>query len=239
MNHHQRCLINVFRDTLHSDEEPPSSVKYAGLLRDFTPTAKYNTHISVVNEDCLNETLKFSEGRVGLLNMASDMSPGGGVKKGSRAQEEEICRRTNLYKSLASQAYPLGSLDIIYSPDIAVLKTVGYTRIPNAPRIDVLSMPALRRPALTRSGGYYEPAERIMSDKVRMLLQTAHYHGIDHLVLGAWGCGAFHNPPLQVASLFKDRLRGEFAGVFKHVVFAILEHDPQEPLGRAFKQVIL
>ena len=59
--------------------------------------------------------------------------------------------------------------------------------------------------------------------KVRMLLQTCAHHDLDHLVLGAWGCGAFKNPAPAVAELFREQLYGEFRGCFQHVTFAILE----------------
>jgi uncharacterized protein (TIGR02452 family) len=38
------------------------------------------------------------------------------------------------------------------------------------------------------------------------------------------GCGAFQNPPLQVALLFRDVLEeGEFMGVFEEITFAVLD----------------
>jgi hypothetical protein len=37
-----------------------------------------------------------------VLNMASDVCPGGGVKRGSQAQEEYLCRVTDLYRHIST-----------------------------------------------------------------------------------------------------------------------------------------
>jgi uncharacterized protein (TIGR02452 family) len=56
------------------------------------------------------------------------------------------------------------------------------------------------------------------------MLETFEYHGMDHLVLGAWGCGAFHNPPDRVAEAFKEILSSDrFRNRFKNITFAILQ----------------
>jgi len=47
---------------------------------------------------------------------------------------------------------------------------------------------------------------------------------IDCLVLGAFGCGAFANPPNHMAELFKEvLLEKEFIKKFKFIVFSIFE----------------
>lgn len=43
----------------------------------------------------------------------------------------------------------------------------------------------------------------------------------DHVILGALGCGAFGNPPHQVASIFHELLQ-QYAGLLPPVTFAIL-----------------
>lgn len=45
---------------------------------------------------------------------------------------------------------------------------------------------------------------------------------IDSVVLGAFGCGAFANPPEHIARIYSDVLKGNFKGVFSRVSFAVL-----------------
>jgi len=79
---------------------------------------------------------------------------------------------------------------------------------------------------------------------MRGLLWTALTNGHDSIVLGAWGCGAFRNPPNHIALLFQQVLQEpEFRGRFKRVVFAIFDdhnarkaHNPKGNL-LPFQQV--
>jgi uncharacterized protein (TIGR02452 family) len=53
------------------------------------------------------------------------------------------------------------------------------------------------------------------------MLQLAHDHGHDSVVLGASGCGAWRCPPEHVAQVFASVL-AECPGAFRVVAFAIL-----------------
>lgn len=65
--------------------------------------------------------------------------------------------------------------------------------------------------------------EAYMINKVRTILRAAYENGQTHLALGALGCGAFHNPPKQIAHIFKMVLEElEFRGIFHYVYFAII-----------------
>jgi uncharacterized protein (TIGR02452 family) len=71
--------------------------------------------------------------------------------------------------------------------------------------------------------------------KIRTILRIALAHGHDSLVLGAFGCGAFRNPPKHMAELFKAVFaEDEFINRFRKIVFAIVEdhnsrreHNPE------------
>ena len=61
------------------------SVRYCGLLNDIPIINNTNNivKVNVVNADCIDTCIRFitenPEARVGLLNMASERKPGGGV----------------------------------------------------------------------------------------------------------------------------------------------------------------
>ena len=75
--------------------------------------------------------------------------------------------------------------------------------------------------------------------RIRGVLHAAKINGFEKLVLGAWGCGAFGNPPKLVAQLFDQQLRSaEFAGFFSEVIFAIHGHKGAEELSPIFRSAL-
>ena len=65
-------------------------------------------------------------------------------------------------------------------------------------------------------------ADAALERRAEMLLRTAARYGHRALVLGAWGCGVFGNPPARVAEIFQTALTGTFKGAFDRVHFAVL-----------------
>lgn len=77
-------------------------------------------------------------------------------------------------------------------------------------------------------------------------MRIAAIHNHDSIVLSAFGCGAFRNPPKHMAELFHSVfLEKEFLNKFNNIVFAIIsdhnsgkEHNPEGnflPFEREFK----
>jgi len=229
---------------------------------------RFVTGASVLEADCLEvaHTLKACGLDPVVLNMADRRTPGGEVIGGAGAQEENLCRRTNLYYSLFQFAsfgadygvpgaegprYPIPEPSgAVYSPGVEVLRSserTGYTLLEAPYTVSVVSVPALPRPAtVERDGSLWLRGADAAATRVRIraILRVAAHHGHDSAVLSALGCGAFRNPPHHMAALFSEVFaEPEFQGSFKALVFAIIDdhnawrpHNPEGNL-RPFQRV--
>ena len=172
--------------------------------------------------------------RIGVLNFASATMPGGGVKIGSGAQEECLCRCSILYPVLTTSENqknfyrmhrvrrdPLHTDACIYSPEILVIKSdiAKPARLEQKYwlTVDVLTCAA---PKLNVTELEDEKLFDIHVRRGRHLLTVAAHHGLDVMILGAFGCGAFKNEPKVVAAAYKE-LMSEFDGFFDRIIFAV------------------
>lgn len=188
-----------------------------------------------------------------VLNFASATTPGGGVENGSAAQEESIFRRSNLFVSLLqftddfnrdcsfydgfgisscigsrAERYPIRSpYGAIYTPGVTVFRAndaAGFALLAEPFRTAVITAAAINRPELDRDNRLTAEDAAITLETIRTVLRVALRGGHDALVLGAFGCGAFHNPPAHIAELFKEALaEPEFADKLRTVIFSILD----------------
>lgn|SRR3990167_275541 len=241
---HKGFLVGVWRETLQhfaGTEVKPSAVYGIDGLESLQ-TKPGPTMVIVEDCDTLDMMVDFvGEGLNPLvLNMCSDRKPGGGVRTGARAQEECIFRRTNAFLTYEDEWYPLGSKNLIYSPEITMYRDSDYKvlRQKDYRTFAMIGVSAVRNPRLI--GDRYSPRDKDMMDnKIDSIFSVAVKHGHDSLVLGAIGCGAFNNPPGEVANIFKDKI-GKYAGYFKKIGFAVLvaKKDDQENLT-LFQQILL
>ena len=214
-----------------------------------------------VNGDCIEVTRKLVEYgyKPIMLNMANRHTPGGGVINGARAQEESLFRQSNLCVSLYQfDDYHAGILSLplgdgrypmdrntggIYSGRVMFFRESsrnGDCLVETPFECAVVSVAAINRPDLTDDGRLVDWAVRATKSKIRTMLRIGLLHGHDAIVLGAWGCGAFHNPPEHMAQLFHEVLReAEFADKYRVVRFAVIEdhnsrHSNFAPFDREF-----
>ncbi len=67
-----------------------------------------------------------------------------------------------------------------------------------------------------------EQLYHIFDSRIRNIPESAIEHEAEALVLGAFGCGAFHNPPEIVSKAFRNiLLEDRYRHAFDHVVFAV------------------
>ena len=201
----------------------------------------------VKRSNFMEGSVKYPDKKIAVLNFVSATAPGGGVKSGSSAQEESLCRCSTLYPTLDQKRIwdlyysvnraasdPLNTDACIYSPGIIICKTDDSVpkRLPEDEfvTVDVITCAA---PNLRDDpSNIYNPdngeAVRISSDELyelhvkraRHILHIAAFNGADILILGAFGCGAFKNDPDVVAKAYNDVLK-EYGNYFDLIDFAV------------------
>ena len=199
---------------------------------------------------------------IAVLNFASSVNPGGGVKSGSSAQEESLCRCSTLYPTLNQhflweQYYepgrasrdPLHTDACIWSPGIVICKSdaSGNPRIdPEGwATVDVISCaaPNLRE----KTGNLHNPESAVPVHlteeeqytlhlkRARHILHIAASKRVSSLILGAFGCGAFANDPRAVAEAYKDALK-EYGQYFRYIEFAVYCRQDEPRNFDAFRE---
>ena len=190
--------------------------------------------------------------KICVHNFASATNPGGGVTKGANAQEECICRCTDLYLCLNTNEFlqkfygehrkahnPIYNDDIIYSPCVDVFKTdTKEPEIMNENdwyKVDILTCaaPNLRSmPSNVMNPDSGDKAVKLTDDelikilepRVRKIFDVASFYKNDVLILGAFGCGAFMNPPQLVAEVFKKVMK-DYIRKFEVIEYAVYCRD--------------
>ena len=142
--------IEIFEDSQRMYESNPrliSAIKksnekqefFAGdcqIMADAGRVYEKAARIIVSKKRTLEAAAAYAEKQVCILNFASATNPGGGVTKGSSAQEEAICRCSTLYPNLKEpwvwnkfygpnrrQQDSLHKDDCIYTPGVLVFKS--------------------------------------------------------------------------------------------------------------------
>ena len=272
-------MLEVFRDTeefCNTDENLKQSIhdSIKGTVfygaKDYPPLPARRfkkTVVTVAKRRTFDAAIamqrKYLELRIAVHNFASATNPGGGVKYGSRAQEEALCRCSTLYPVLNTEdnlkryytvnrerGDSLYDDACIYTPEIVLCKS-DTDRPARLPRdkwdlVDVITIaaPNLReRPNNTYNPGNANPANisdeelfALHETRLRHMFTVVAHHNAEIFITGAFGCGAFQNNPEVVAQAFK-KILPEFEGFFKEIVFAIYCR-PQEMFNfETFKRV--
>ena len=180
-----------------------------------------------------------------VLNLANPVNPGGGVRRGAKAQEEDLCRKSSLLLSLESkQAEPyylynrslnsyMGSDAIVIHPQVEIIKDENGELLEESVVVAVMTCaaPMLRYGMEGMTQAQYEA---MMLQRITGMLKVAAFLGYKRLVLGAFGCGAFRNDAHVVSDLFYKALKEfDFDGMkekdmFRRIDFAVMDHSEEQ-----------
>lgn len=193
----------------------------------------------------LNPTAKKDSKPVLVLNLANPVHPGGGVRRGARAQEEDLCRKSSLLLSLeskkASKYYDynkslstyMGSDAMIFTPQVEIIRDENGNLLDDTVVVAVLTCaaPMVNQGKEGLSEAQYQD---MVYQRIVGMLKCAAYFGYKYLVLGAWGCGAFGNDAHVISDLFYKALKefnydgmGE-SSFFWHIHFAVLDRTAEQ-----------
>jgi len=218
-------LIEVYKDTKEVVERLGS--KSNTVLKSYgdLPTKPLNNDefdssvISVVPTDTITTAINLDgQGKTCILNMASNMKPGGGVEFGAVAQEECLFRCTDLFKTVVDKYYPLKVEDGLYTTDVMIVKDKDYNLLNSPIYVDCLTIPAIN---LNKTQYDIKLYKFLTEMKIEMMLNLASSNGCDNLVLGAWGCGVYNNDPSYISKAFLKIISfNEYK--FKKIVFGVI-----------------
>lgn len=191
-----------------------------------------------------------SEGkrRVCCLNFASARNAGGGYRNGALAQEETLARASGLVPTLErhgtyyavnrAESSLLYTDHAIWSPAVPFFADDDGNLLNEAYVADIITMPAPNLGAMRTESDILAVPDTFRR-RIAMVLALAAQEGVDHLVLGAWGCGAFANHPDLVARWFAEELaKPRWARVFISIDFAIYETSKRRPCLPSFVRAL-
>lgn len=203
--------------------------------------------------------------KVCIHNFASATNPGGGVTKGSSAQEEAICRCSTLYPCLNTKAMwdgfygshreagnPLYNDDCIFTPSVKVFKSdTGISKLLQETdwwEVDVItcaapnlrSVPSNRmnpNAGIKKVNVTNKELKELLTSRIEKIFQVAIANGTEVLILGAFGCGAFCNPPRIVAEVFAECTE-KYRCYFEVIEYAVYHTERERENYETFNRVM-
>ena len=186
------------------------------------------------------------------LNFASARRPGGGWDSGATAQEETLARASGLiaclaeapdyYQSNRRHEHLFYTDHAIWSPQVPFFARDDGSLIKHPYTAGIITMPAPNVGGMNRleaSDLHILPG--LWRRRIRCVLALAIVHQVKHLVLGAWGCGAFGNDPILVARWFREVLAPSESWLrgLESVTFAIVDTSRRKSCLAAFTEAFL
>lgn len=232
-------LINIYEDTVKRFEKiNTESITTKHTINDIVLEKGIKPNVSVINSDTVSAGVFYAQkGKTCIINMASYKRPGGGVKRGAHAQEECLFRCSNLIETIPESFYPLKLNEGIYTKYALFIKNSNYVIIKPV-KLDVVTVAAINLNSKKEGFENTKEYKTLMKTKMKLMLSLASENDCDNLILGAWGCGVFHNNPKTVAKMFKEVIDNNYFNI-KNIVFAIInDHNSVDDNYNIFKNTL-
>lgn len=217
----EKCTNGKFKDLPFT-----KSILYENDLPEPYITGDNKPIIKVVNQDVLLTAIEMKE-NVLILNLASWKYRGGGAETGAMAQEEELFRRSNYFKSFDDKNYHMKVGESFYTDVVTIIKDNMYKDLLNPFIVSMIAMSALQNPTLTAEGNLteedYSKTEMIIGNIFKVAIQN----GKRNIILGAIGCGVYGNPSHDIINIFNEKIR-IYGSMFDNIVFSVLSSGNNE-----------
>lgn len=189
--------------------EPSAEATDTRVTTDFAPAAAYA-----------------GTGRVAVVDPASFTRPGGSYEDGAFGPEQILCSESALYPVLCGmrKAYYEGnrgySSGQLFTSRALYLTDVPFVRNGNIRKIDMIAVAEPNRARALENHRSERECDECLAERIRTALNLAAAHGVDTLVVGAYGCGPQGAPAQLSIDAFKAWI-GEHPGAIAHIVFAV------------------
>lgn len=230
--------IDVQRKTIAYVDKNKSKFKskitkyenYTPNTNSHTNSVLFDTNILIVSNDTLEATINainLGLDKVGFLIFANATNQGGRYSEGTPAQEESICRRTNLVSCFSKMSYPIPEFGSFYINNIAIIRDTeqnNYKFFDKMIFADCILSAAYHGPPIDSNDKLCDGYREKTINKIKYILNAFLENGNYNIVLGAFGCGAFGNPCKDISNIFKEILNSDFyKGKFETIIFAVMK----------------
>jgi len=245
----------VCQQTCMKFAHPPRHLPTPAIVENIGARVSMYQRIKISQRDCVLAAMELAQpGKPPpmLMDAGSRGHFGGGYENGARAQEEELCRRSNLAHCVdpqhgqAALFHPLEPTGCVYVPSVqffragieddyavCMLEDKSMNKV-RSTSLAVGIVSATRNPVLV-SGKLRSDIATSTQEAISNFLHCARAYGHTDVVLVPLGCGAYRNPPSHIAALFDTALcellpDGRMLGeCFDQITFAVLDFPMGQP----------
>lgn len=211
--------IEILQETLAISEWFQKPKSYLKVFTDNLPARPLPgfrglNRVLVTQEKVQDAILRYDGKKIVVLNFASATRPGGGVRRGAIAQEEDICLCSNLLPCLESEEFEhyylldkMTDSPSVYYDKMIISEDVQFFRDGSGILANFMTDATVitcAAPNLERCNLW--DADDALWRRGRLIFQEAMSHNPEVVILGAWGCGVFGNNPETVANVWRNEI---------------------------------